>query len=102
MNGRACSACPSCQIAITEARKANLRLVLGFQGRTQLEARYGVEAETMLSQPMTKVFLRTSEPRAAKWISESIGNVEIERLKESRTEPMSRAFDPWNRKSKTY
>jgi hypothetical protein len=91
---------PQLPTAITEARKANLRLVLGFQGRTQLEARYGVEAETMLSQPMTKVFLRTSEPRAAKWISETIGNVEIERLKESRTEPMSRSFDTWKRKSK--
>ena len=93
---------PQLPTAITEARKANLRLVLGFQGRTQLEARYGVEAETMLSQPMTKIFLRTSEPRAAKWISETIGNVEIERLKESRTEPMSRSFDTWKRKSKTY
>jgi hypothetical protein len=94
---------PQLPIAITEARKANLRLVLGFQGgRTQLEARYGIEAETMLSQPMTKIFLRTSEPRAAKWISETIGNVEIERLKESRTEPMSRSFDTWKRKSKTY
>jgi hypothetical protein len=93
---------PQLPTAITEARKANLRLVLGFQGRTQLEARYGLESETMLSQPMTKIFLRTSEPRAAKWISETIGNVEIERLKESRTEPMSRFFDGWRRKSKTY
>ena len=93
---------PQLPSAITEARKANFRLVLGFQGRTQLEARYGVEAETMLSQPMTKIFLRTSEPRAAKWISETIGDVEIERLKESRTEPMSRSFDTWKRKSKTY
>ena len=93
---------PQLPTAITEARKANLRLVLGFQGRTQMEARYGIEAETMLSQPMTKIFLRTSEPRAAKWISETIGNVEIERLKESRTEPMSRSFDTWKRKSKTY
>jgi len=93
---------PQLPTAITEARKANLRLVLGFQGRTQLEARYGLESETMLSQPMTKIFLRTSEPRAAKWISETIGNVEIERLKESRTEPMSPFFDGWRRKSKTY
>jgi len=93
---------PQLPTAITEARKANLRLVLGLQGRTQLEARYGVEAETMLSQPMTKVFLRTSEPRAAKWVSETIGNVEIERLRESRTEPMSRSFDNWKHKSKTY
>jgi len=39
---------------------------------------YGQEAEAMLSQPATKIFLHTSEPRAAKWISDTIGEVEIE------------------------
>jgi type IV secretory pathway TraG/TraD family ATPase VirD4 len=39
----------------------------------------------MLSQPATKIFLKTSEPRAAKWISEAIGEIEVERLKESRS-----------------
>ena len=39
----------------------------------------------MLSQPATKIFLRTSEPRAAEWISKTIGEVEIERLRESRS-----------------
>jgi type IV secretory pathway TraG/TraD family ATPase VirD4 len=39
----------------------------------------------MLSQPATKIFLRTSEPHAAKWISDTIGEVEIERLRESRS-----------------
>jgi hypothetical protein len=42
---------------------------MGFQGRSQLEKRYGQDAETMLSQPATKIFFKTSEPRAAKWIS---------------------------------
>ena len=37
----------------------------------------------MLSQPATKIFLRTTEPRAAKWVSEAIGEVEIERLRET-------------------
>ena len=37
----------------------------------------------MLSQPATKVFLRTSEPRAAEWISKAIGEVESERLRET-------------------
>jgi type IV secretory pathway TraG/TraD family ATPase VirD4 len=59
--------------------------VLGFQGRSQLETRYGHEAEAMLSQPATKIFLRTSEPNAAKWISDAIGKMEIERLRESRS-----------------
>jgi hypothetical protein len=39
----------------------------------------------MLSQPATKIFLRTSEPHAAKWIAETLGDIEIERLRESRS-----------------
>ena len=40
-------------------------------------------AEAMFSQPATKIFLRTSEPKAAQWISEFLGNVELERLREN-------------------
>jgi hypothetical protein len=76
---------PQLQTAITENRKSNNPVVLGFQGRSQLETRYGHDAETMLSQPATKIFLRTSEARAAKWISDTIGEVEIERVRESRS-----------------
>ena len=39
----------------------------------------------MLSQPATKLFFKTTEPRAAKWISDAIGEIEVERLKESRS-----------------
>jgi type IV secretory pathway TraG/TraD family ATPase VirD4 len=77
---------PQLHTAITENRKSNNPVVLGFQGRSQLETRYGHDAEAMLSQPATKIFLRTSEPRAAKWISETLGDMEIERLRESRSE----------------
>jgi len=59
--------------------------VLGFQGRSQLEKRYGKDAEVILSQPATKIFLKTSEPHSAKWVSDAIGEVELERLKESRS-----------------
>ena len=76
---------PQLHTAITENRKSNNPLVLGFQGRSQLETRYGHDAEAMLSQPATKIFLRTSEPRAANWIAEAIGDIEIERLRESRS-----------------
>ena len=51
-----------------------------------MEARYGDDAEAMLSQPATKIFLRTTEPRAAKWVSEAIGEVEVERLRETHYE----------------
>jgi hypothetical protein len=76
---------PQLHTAITENRKSNNPVVLGFQGRSQLETRYGHDAEAMLSQPATKIFLRTSEPHAAKWIAETLGEIEIERLRESRT-----------------
>jgi hypothetical protein len=76
---------PQLHAAVTENRKHGNPVVLGFQGRSQLEKRYGQDAETMLSQPATKVFFKTSEPRAAKWISDAIGEIEVERLKESRS-----------------
>jgi type IV secretory pathway TraG/TraD family ATPase VirD4 len=76
---------PQLATALTESRKPNVRILLGFQGRSQLESRYGLEAEVMLSQPATKIFLRTSEPRAAKWISDSIGDVTVERMREGVT-----------------
>jgi type IV secretory pathway TraG/TraD family ATPase VirD4 len=65
--------------ALTENRKSGNPVVIGLQGRSQLETRYGHEAEAML----TKIFLHTSEPRASKWISETIGEVEMERMKET-------------------
>ena len=77
---------PQLHTAITENRKANNPVILGFQGRSQLEARYGEDAEAMLSQPATKIFLKTSEPRAARWVSEAIGEIEIERLRETHYE----------------
>lgn len=76
---------PQLHTAVTENRKYGNPVVLGFQGRSQLEKRYGQDAEAMFSQPATKVFFKTSEPRAAKWISDAIGEIEIERLKESRS-----------------
>ena len=74
---------PQLHTVITENRKSQNPVILGFQGRSQMEARYGEDAEAMLSQPATKIFLRTTEPRAAKWVSEAIGEVEVERLRET-------------------
>jgi Type IV secretion-system coupling protein DNA-binding domain len=81
---------PQLHTAITENRKSNNPVVLGFQGRSQLEARYGLDAEAMLSQPATKVFLRTSEPKSALWISQAIGQVEIELVRETRSDGRER------------
>ncbi len=75
---------PQLHTAITENRKSMNPLVLGFQGKAQLEVLYGTLAETILSQPATKVYMKTAEPKAAKWISEAIGEIEIERVKETK------------------
>lgn len=82
---------PQLHTALTENRKSENPVVLGFQGRSQLETRYGNDAEAMLSQPATKIFFRTDEPRAAKWISDNLGEVEIERLRETHSEGGARA-----------
>ena len=74
---------PQLHTAITENRKSQNPLVLGFQGKAQLEVIYGHLAEVMLSQPATKIFLKTTEPKAAEWVSNAIGKIEIERMKET-------------------
>jgi len=74
---------PQLHTAITENRKSRNPIVLGFQGKAQLEVVYGHLAEVMLSQPATKIFLKTTEPTAAEWVSRAIGKVEIERMKET-------------------
>jgi type IV secretory pathway TraG/TraD family ATPase VirD4 len=75
---------PQLHTAITENRKTKNPIVLGFQGKAQVEVNYGHLAEVMLSQPATKIYLKTSEPKAAKWVSEALGEIEVERLKETR------------------
>jgi type IV secretory pathway TraG/TraD family ATPase VirD4 len=74
---------PQLHTAITEARKSNNPVVLGFQGKAQLEYLYGHLAEVMLSQPATSIWLTTKEPNAGEWVSKFIGKVEIERLRET-------------------
>ena len=76
---------PQLHTALTENRKSGNPVVLGFQGRSQLETLYGHKAEVMLSQPATKIFMRTSEAHSARWVSEMIGSIEIERLRETHT-----------------
>jgi type IV secretory pathway TraG/TraD family ATPase VirD4 len=84
---------PQLHTAVTENRKHNNPIVIGCQGRSQLESRYGQDAETMIAQPATKILLRTSEPAAAEWASKAIGEIEIERLTESRRDAWGISWD---------
>lgn len=72
---------PTLLLALTESRKSNTRIVIGFQGKSLMEKHYGQEAETMLSQPRTRFFLRTAEANAAEWASRSVGDVEVEHVR---------------------
>ena len=74
---------PSLHKALTQSRKWGNPIVLGFQNAAQLEANYGTEASSMLSQPASKMYFRVTDPPSSQWISKAIGDVEIERLKET-------------------
>lgn len=71
--------------AIQQAGKYNIVFVLGFQGRAQLENIYGREAETLMSAPGIRVFLKTKEYTAAEWCAANAGKPEMERQVESIT-----------------
>jgi hypothetical protein len=87
---------PKLKDALQEARKYNLRCVLGFQGRAQLEQCYGREAETLLSAPTTRILLKTKEPAAAEWCAKNIGQPEQERGTESVTTAVGEGRDSVN------
>ncbi|SEC89352.1 type IV secretion system DNA-binding domain-containing protein [Terriglobus roseus] len=74
---------PQFHTALTEGRKSDNPIVFAYQGKAQLETVYGHLAEVMLSMPSTKFIVRTGEPNAAKWAADLIGEVEIERVRET-------------------
>jgi len=77
---------PQFHTALTKGRKSNNPIIFGYQGKAQLEVIYGHLAEVMLSMPSTKIIMKTSEPNAAKWASELIGDIEIERVRETKAD----------------
>ncbi|GAC1699895.1 MAG: hypothetical protein NVS9B4_00200 [Candidatus Acidiferrum sp.] len=81
---------PQLPRALTGQRKSGNPIVIGFQGMAQIDASYGKQSETMLSQAGTNIVLRTREPRAAEHLSNLIGKVEIERLRETRSKGLFR------------
>ena len=77
---------PQMAMAMREARKANIVIVVGFQSAADIRATYGDDtAESMLSQPATKVMLKTTDPAGAKRVADQIGQIETERYSPSRS-----------------
>ncbi len=67
-------------IALSDKR-SNVRLVLSVSGRVRMQEIYSHgDAETILTQPRTKIFLRTTETAAAEWVSGIVGTVETRHL----------------------
>jgi type IV secretory pathway TraG/TraD family ATPase VirD4 len=76
---------PVLETALVEARKYNVKMVLGTQNKAQFEEHYERAAPTMLSSSHTKILMRCNEPQSARWVSEMIGEQEIERSRVSTT-----------------
>ena len=92
---------PQLETALTQNRKANTAILLGLQGKAQLETTYGHLAETLLAMPWTAMFFKTTEPVAAEWISRYLGVQEIERWRPSQTSGESGPGTGPKRESKT-
>jgi Type IV secretion-system coupling protein DNA-binding domain len=68
--------------AVSEGRKSGLTLVMGFQGRSQIEDIYGKSTEAIVAAPYTKVVLRTGEPEVGDGPAKILGKREVERINE--------------------
>jgi type IV secretory pathway TraG/TraD family ATPase VirD4 len=76
---------PVLETALVEARKYKVKMVLGTQNKAQFEEHYERGAATMLSASHTKILFRCNEPTSARWVSEMIGEQELERTRVSTT-----------------
>jgi hypothetical protein len=65
----------------TEGRKYGLKLIQGTQGKTQYEEYYDRLSKAMLAAPKLKLFFRCGESESARWISDTIGEYEVEKPK---------------------
>ena len=63
----------------TEGRKYGLKLIQGTQGKTQYEEYYDRLSKAMLAAPKLKLFFRSGESESARWISDTIGEYEVEK-----------------------
>jgi len=72
---------PQLTESVTERRGLHHPVVLGVPNKAQMEAVYGQEADALLGQAATRIWLKASEPKMAEWISRTIDEVEMERFR---------------------
>ena len=92
MNCRRLGELPTLKAATSRGRKHGLDLVLGFQGRSQIRAIYGEEAEAIFSAAFTKLLLHTGEPEGGDWASKMIGDHKVERVVEHLSPERKRSY----------
>ncbi len=76
---------PALETALVEGRKYRVKIVIGTQNKTQIEQSYERISATMLAASHTKSFGRINESDSARWVSDMIGQQEIERPRVSTT-----------------
>jgi type IV secretory pathway TraG/TraD family ATPase VirD4 len=76
---------PALETALVEARKYQVKMVLGTQNKAQFEQHYDRNAATMLASSHTKILFRCNEPTSARWVSDLIGQRETEKPRISTT-----------------
>ena len=72
---------------VAECRKHGIRYVFGTQSKHQIIAQYGEEGRAVLAQPKLKIFYRCNESETATWVSQNVGNQELDLTKISESIP---------------
>jgi hypothetical protein len=72
---------------VAECRKHGIRYVFGTQSKHQIISQYGEEGRAVLAQPKLKIFYRCNESETATWVSQNVGNQELDLTKISESMP---------------
>ncbi len=88
---------PKLETAMSLQRSAGNPIVLCFQDIAQLEAHYGKLSQSIASNAYTHIVMRTAEDQSAKHASGVLGQMEIERVRESK--PASIFHRGWGRRN---
>jgi hypothetical protein len=76
---------PVLETALVEGRKHGVKTVIGTQNKAQIIQHYQEAGATIIAASHTKIFQRTNEVESARWVSEMIGQKELERPRVSTT-----------------
>ena len=83
MSWRVCSGFLNCTPPSPRIERARIRWCSVSRARLSSRSSTATWPRSCCPQPATKIFLKTTEPKAAEWVSKAIGQVEIERMKET-------------------